>query len=351
MRHALSAFLSVAFLAVPALLRAQAPAQPYYPPAATAAATPTASGPLPSIFVAPLTGDLAQIQGWQPALGEGLAEMIITKLTQSGRFEVLESTNLNDLVGEIKLGEDGYVGGGEAVQKGGFAGADYMFVGKVTRFGSKAQNVNLGGFVPGSGGGLGIKSSTSDVQINWRIVDAATRVAKASGSAVGKETGLGFDVAVAVDGHGGNIGFGNQEFMNSALGKATVKALDAVMIDVMRTPLPVSGRRQQLAASAAAKAEQAAAAATALKKTPGKVLAAPGGGIVILSIGTAQGWNNGDKIKIYEAVEIKNSTGEVVFTEKKLRGEATLEDVQEKSSKARVPEDIKATEGWIVQWD
>jgi len=319
------------------------------PTAPAPSSTPPVTGTLPSIFVAPLTGDLAQIQGWQPALGEGLAEMIITKLTKSGKFEVLESTNLNDLIGEVKLGEEGYVGGGEAVKKGGFAGADYMFVGKVTRFGSKAQDVNLGGFIPGSGGALGIKTSTSDVQINWRIVDAATRVAKASGSAVGKENGVGFDIGVGVDGHGGNIGFGNREFMNSALGKATVKALDQVMAEVLRTSLPVSGRRQQLAATEQAKVQKAAAEASALRKTPGKILAAPGGGIVILSLGSAQGWGGGDKIKLYEPTEIKNTAGEVVYTEKKLRGEAVLEDVQEKSSKARVPDDLKAAEGWIVQ--
>jgi curli biogenesis system outer membrane secretion channel CsgG len=326
-----------------ASLLAQEPSAPAVPP--------PVSGPKPTIFVAPLTGDLAQIQGWQPALGEGLAEMIVTQLTKSGKFEVLESTNLADLVDEIRLGEAGYVGGDEAVQKGGFAGADYMFVGKVTRFGSKAQDVNLGGFIPGSGGALGIKTSQSDVQINWRIVDAASRVAKVSGSAVGKENGVGFDVGVGVDGRGGLIGFNNREFMNSALGKATVKALDQVMADVLRAALPVSARRQQLAAAEKAKAQQAAQAAAALRQTPGKVLAVPGDGLVILSIGTATGWKNGDKIKIYETTEIKNSAGEVVFTEKKLRGEAVLEEVQERSSKARIPEDLPAAEGWIVQAD
>ena len=46
----------------------------------------------PTIFVAPLDGDLAQIQGWQPALGEGLAEMLITELGKIGKFDVMEST-------------------------------------------------------------------------------------------------------------------------------------------------------------------------------------------------------------------------------------------------------------------
>jgi hypothetical protein len=35
---------------------------------------------LPTIFVAPLDGDASAVMGWQPALGEGLAEMLITEL-------------------------------------------------------------------------------------------------------------------------------------------------------------------------------------------------------------------------------------------------------------------------------
>ena len=89
----------------------------------------------PSIFVAPLDGDMSAIMGWQPALGEGLAEMLITELTKLNKFDVLESTALPELVNEIHLGEAGYVGEGEKVDKGGFAGADFMFRGKVTRFG------------------------------------------------------------------------------------------------------------------------------------------------------------------------------------------------------------------------
>src|SRR2546423_451211 len=122
------------------------------------------AGDKPTIFVAPLEGDLSQIQGWQPAMGEGLAEMLVTELTRLNKFEVLESTALKELVNEIQLGEAGYVNQKDKVDKGGFAAADFMFRGKVTRFGHKTQGVNLGGF-SGSGlggiGGLGVKVTTS----------------------------------------------------------------------------------------------------------------------------------------------------------------------------------------------
>ncbi|MSU35488.1 MAG: hypothetical protein EXS36_10305 [Pedosphaera sp.] len=129
----------------------------------------------PILFVAPLEADLTQIQGWQPAVGESLAEMLITEVTKLNKFQVLESTALQNLKDEIRLGEEGFVSAGEAVQKGGWAGADFRFRGKVTRFGSKAQGVNLGGFVPGSLGNLGLKRNKTDVQIDWRLVYVATR--------------------------------------------------------------------------------------------------------------------------------------------------------------------------------
>ena len=72
----------------------------------------------PTIFVAPLEADLTQIQGWQPALGEGLAEMLTTELGKTHKFQVLESTALESLKNEIKLGDEGFVSGDSKVEKG-----------------------------------------------------------------------------------------------------------------------------------------------------------------------------------------------------------------------------------------
>jgi curli biogenesis system outer membrane secretion channel CsgG len=303
----------------------------------------------PSVFVAPLDGDLSQIQGWQPAMGEGLAEMLITELSKTGKFTVLESTALNSLKDEIKLGEDGYVGKDEKVDKGGFAGADFMFRGKVTRFGSKAQNINLGGFVPGSGGNLGVKTSKSDVRIDWRFVDAATRKIITSGQAVGEENGLGFNIGVGVNGHGGNIGFGNQEFMNSALGKATVKAIDTIMEQVSTVTLPTSGRQKAKAAAKESAAAQQNAAADALRNSPGQVLAVPSPNVVIVSLGSKQGFKMGDKLHLYETVDTKDAQGNVVFTDEKLVGEVILDTVQEDRSKASYNGQAPIKQGWKVK--
>ncbi len=312
---------------------------------------------LPTIFVKPLDGDISQIMGWQPALGEGLAEMIITELTKLNKFQVLESTALNSLKDEIKLGDEGYVDAAEKVDKGGWKGADYMFVGKVTRFGSNKKGVNLGGFVPGSLGNLGVKTSKNDVQIDWRIVDAATRAVIKAGSATGTHTGMGFDVGVGVNGHGGNIGFKNEDFMNSALGKATVKALTNIMTAVSASSLPATSGRQnaknKVAKAQNDAAEQIAAAAKAqadaLLNVPGKVLAVPTKTVVIVSLGSGHGLKAGDKLALFETVDTKDDKGNVVFSEEKEAGEVTLESVQADRSKANYAGTAEVKVGWVVK--
>lgn len=304
---------------------------------------------LPTVFVAPLDGDLSAIQGWQPALGEGLAEMLITELSKLNKFQVLESTALEHLKDEIRLGDDGFINAAEKVDKGGFAAADFMLRGKVTRFGSKRTGVDLGGFVPGNVGNLGIKKNKSDVRIDWRLVDVASRKVIKTGQAVAEETGVGFDVGVSVGGRGGTIGFQNQEFMNSALGKATVKALKTIMSDLSVVDVPVSSRLKAKLDAAQKDKAASESALSDLKKTPGKVLAVPGKGVLIVSLGSKHGFKAGDKLKLYETIDTKDTQGVVVFTEEKLVEEITLNTVQEERSKAQCSEKVDAKAGWVVK--
>ena len=304
---------------------------------------------LPTMFVAPFSGDMTHIQYWQPALGSGLAEMLITELGKVNKFTVLESTQLESLKDEIKLGQDGWVDATQAVEKGGFAAADFMFTAKVTRFGHKESKIGLGGFVPGNLGNLGIKTSTSDVRIDWRLVDAANRKIIKTGASTATEKGTGFNVGVNIGGRGGGIGFDNKEFMNSALGKATVKALTQIIDEIKPVPLPQSGRQKQKATVANSAAAAADAAATALKSTPGKVLAIPAKGTLIVSLGSKHGFKDGDKVNLYETVETKDDQGNVVFSEEKLIGEITLQTVQEERSKAAFSGDQVVKAGWVVK--
>jgi curli biogenesis system outer membrane secretion channel CsgG len=304
---------------------------------------------LPTLIVAPFSGDITHIAYWQPAMGEGLCEMLITELGKINKFQVLESTQLGALKDEIKMGEDGWVEQGEKVDKGGFAAADFMFTAKVTRFGNKETKVGLGGFVPSALGNLGVKQTTADVRIDWRLVDAANRKIIKTGSSTAAQKGLGFNAAVNVTGHGGGIGFDNKEFMESALGKATVTALNQITEEVKPVTLPESGRRKTIAGKASQQASATDAAAQALRSTPGKVLAVASKDAVIVSLGSAQGLKTGDKLDLYETVETKDATGAVVFTDEKLVGEVILQSVQADRSKASYSGNAEVKAGWVVK--
>lgn len=304
---------------------------------------------LPSLIVAPFSGNATVISYWQPAIGEGLAEMLVTELGKINKFTVLENSQLGVLKDEIRLGEDGYVAADEKVEKGGWAGADFMFTAKVTQFGNKETKVGLGGFVPGSLGNLGVRQTLANVRIDWRLVDVATRKILKTGSAAGEQKGGGFDVGVNIGGSGGRIGFDNHEFMDSALGKATVKSLAAITGELAPFPLPASGRSKQKTAAAGAQAAAASAAAAQAKATPGKVLALAGKDTAILSLGSKHGLKLGDKLNLYEAIETKDDKGEVVFTDEKLVGEVMLTAVQEERSKATFDEKLAVKPGWVVR--
>jgi curli biogenesis system outer membrane secretion channel CsgG len=300
---------------------------------------------LPTCFVAPFSGDTTAIQYWQPAMGEGLGEMLTTELGKLNKFQMLEVNQIGDLKNEINMGADGWVDQAQKVDKGGFAAADFMFTAKVTRFGSKESHIGLGGFAPGGFGNLGLHQNVADVRIDWRLVDVATRKIVKTGSASAQEKGGGFDVGSNVGGNGGNISMGNSEFRDSALGHATEKTLAQIIADVQGTTLPESGRVKQKAGLTA----KASAAEEALKHTPGKVLAVASKDTLIVSLGSKLGFKEGDKLNLYQTNDVKDDKGNVVFTDEKLVGEITLSGVQEDRSRASYSGDVPVQQGWTVK--
>ena len=298
-------------------------------------------GAAPTISVAKT--EPSGIANWQPAMGEGLAQMIVTEMSSLTNFKVLESLALDDLRAERALGESGEVAASESVKKGQWKGADYTFKSTVTRFGSKDQSFGGGGVpVPtpfGIGGGsFRIKKSENEVQIDWRIIDNATReiVQGATGRAVGVEKGGGFDFSTW---HGGGFN-NNREFMDSALGKATMKALAQIMEKVRTLNIGPGAR-------SLGSAQEAKAQATALRTVKGVVKLVDGKEIWV-SLGANNGFGKGDKVKIYKPIEKKNSKGEVVTTTYENVAEIILLKVQKDKSMGEYSGAAKISEDWIA---
>ena len=85
------------------------------------------------------------------------------------------------------------------------------------------------------------------------------------------------------------------------------------------------------------------------KPRPGKVLAAATDDSIVVSLGAAQGLKVGDQLEVLRLIEIRDSTGTVVFAEEKPVGILTVTQLQQDRSKtARLSGDA-VEEGFIVR--
>jgi hypothetical protein len=149
--------------------------------------------------------------------------------------------------------------------------------------------------------------------------------------------------------------------MNSALGRATVKAIALIVNDVTTLSLSPSGRQKNKAVTAAAAqpvvvaqntaqaTAVAAAAPVEIKNATGKVLAAPNKESVIINLGRQDGFKPGDRLNLFELNEIKDDQGVVVFKDEKLAGEIVLKQVEDDRSKATYSGELAVKQGWVVR--
>jgi hypothetical protein len=262
----------------------------------------------------------------------------------------LESTTLESIKDEIKMGEDGWIAPNEKVEKGHWNGADYMFVGKITRFASKQKSYGGGGWsplrLPGlpRGGNFDVSTSQADVQIDWRISDTATRAVVKTGRAEGRETGTGW-------GFGTGLGSGfvrDQEFLESALGKATLKAIDQIVAELKQLNLGPGTRALQHVARQEKAAANQKAAVDALRAAPG-VVEAVTPQFLVVSLGEKQNLKPGDKLDLYQVSEVRNKKGEVVLRDEKRVGEGTVQTVAGDKCKVSFSPGLTPEEGWIAR--
>ena len=70
---------------------------------------------------------------------------------------------------------------------------------------------------------------------------------------------------------------------------------------------------------------------------------------IIISLGSKQGFKEGDKLNLFQTNDVKDDKGNVVFTDEKLVGEITLAGVQEDRSRATYSGEAPVQQGWTVK--
>lgn len=256
------------------------------------------------------------------SIGDGMTNIIVTELTKSGRFDVIQrGENLDLILDEISLGEAGYIEGDETTQRGHVRGIDYILSGKVTNFGYEEQD--MGGFLGGIAGGFGgvdVSKEEAVARVDFALIDATTGETILSETAEGKESNTG--VGLRGGNYGdwiGSVDWDTDEFMGSMIGHAALKAVDD-LLDKILVLFPVQ--------------------APILAVTPD---------FLILDIGAGANIEEGMEFIVYRVSEVTNSSGEVVWTDKEQIGVVRITEIDLRTSKAVIVSGSGFVEGDLCE--
>lgn len=165
------------------------------------------------------------------ALGTGVADLVVEKLIESGRFRVFERRQLEAVRGEQSL---------EASDEDGLGRARYIISGSISRLGLNDRKAGGVAAFPGGGswlgriGGLGVKTSGTTMHLTVRVIDTRTGEIVGSFTGEGKSdrrwgvTGFGI-----VPGGAGGTQVADENFRETAIGEAASRAAIAVVEQII----------------------------------------------------------------------------------------------------------------------
>lgn len=285
---------------------------------------------------------------YNSTVGSGLTDIFITELQKTGKYKIIERAAVKELMDEVDFGKSGYVEQSSAVKKGHIMGVEYYFFAKVTNFGEKKKKIGGGGWGGRIFGGLGIKKKEAYVRIDFRIVDATSGETIYADYGEGKCSRKGLTFGGGRWGSGGGaLDVSSDEFLSSMVGRATMAAIHDIINKMDNNFLAMhKSRAKQL------KEEEEKARREALEKlrhVPGKVLAVSGDSLIVVSLGANNGIKVGDRLQILKENVIKDSHGNVVYSEDVPVGVLVVYKVQPDRSLARKESGNVVKEGYKVK--
>lgn len=147
----------------------------------------------------------------------GVADMLVTALSNTKKFRVIERSELDKVLKEQNLGMTGAVNAQTAAKIGQILGVEYMVLGSVNQYGTASSDV--GAF------GVGLKSHTAEVGLDIRFIDTSSAEIVAAASGHGKKSAKAIKIENA-DIFPTDVKVGSPKFNTSLIGKATRDAVD-----------------------------------------------------------------------------------------------------------------------------
>jgi len=176
---------------------------------------------------------------WTGAIGDGMADQLVTALFNTNRFVVLERQTLGDVLNEQDLGASGRIRQDTAAPIGQIEGAELLITGAVTEFEGNASGTRggAGGILGGVLGAIGGAVRKSHMAIDIRVIDAKTSRILAATSVEGASTDVNIGGAIGGYFGGGALGGALSSWENTPKEKALRACINkAVEFIVSKTP-------------------------------------------------------------------------------------------------------------------
>lgn len=174
---------------------------------------------------------------WQ--LGRGIPDLLVAELLTTGYVTVVDRQNLSAVVSEIRYQDQDLFRKENNVQTGRLKSARYLVRGTITDF---TQTGNSSGWFSAKSFKTSVFGSRAVVMVNITLIDVETGEILKSISADGTVGAFGLGSKVNYR----NISFGGEKFFRTPIGKATRKALNKAVVEIVRA-LPFQAWQPRIA--------------------------------------------------------------------------------------------------------
>ncbi|MCD6310123.1 MAG: hypothetical protein J7M18_05375 [Candidatus Eremiobacteraeota bacterium] len=255
-------------------------------------------------------------RGVDHRVGDVLSEMVITALVKTGKYIVLERSEIHKVLREQDLGSSGAVTAETAVKAGKLLGAQVVVTGTITEY----TWFSSGGGIIIKGIGLGSKNAK--LTIDLRLVDTTTGEIITAESASGTSTSTALGAGAYVDDIWIAGGFGKNDPMGKAVRDAVGKIVE--IISKKTGDIPWQAR---------------------IVKRDGEK--------IYMNIGKNGNIRPDEVFTVYSRGEelIDPETGLSLGAEEKQIGRIRITDVKEKYSIGKIIDEYKETAGTIKRGD
>lgn len=153
-------------------------------------------------------------------VGDGMADMLTTELVKSGKYRVIERSEIDRIMNEQHFGQSGAVTPESATKVGQLLGVEFAVIGAVTEFGKKDGNTDVGL----QGTGIGLRQQGAVCGVDVRFVNTSTGEIISADNIRKEKSKTGLSLSTR------DFQFNNRDgFDQSIIGKAARECVEGVM--------------------------------------------------------------------------------------------------------------------------